>query len=84
MLLLRANATRHETWGLLGAIDEKDLECIVSLVKDLKYVQIGGAHEMHLVQPERYVEELTRFVDDLRIRNKLPYDLGQVSLEQAP
>ena len=45
---------------------------------------IGGAHEMHLVQPERYFEELTRFVDDLRIRNKLPYDLRQVSLEQAP
>jgi hypothetical protein len=72
MLLLRADASRHETWGLLGAIDDNDLECIISLVADLKYVQIPGGHEIHLVQPARYIEELTKFVDDLRLKNKLP------------
>ena len=34
MLLMRADAYRHETWGLIGAIDDKDLERIVSLVDD--------------------------------------------------
>lgn len=72
MLLLRANASRHETWGLLGAIDDDDLERIVSLVEDLKYVQIPGGHEIHMAQPRRYIEELLTFVDDLRAQNKLP------------
>lgn len=72
MLLMRADASRHETWGLLGAIDEDDLERIVSLVDDLKVVQIPGGHEIHMVQPRRYIDELTGFVDDLREKNKVP------------
>jgi hypothetical protein len=72
MLLMRADASRHETWGLLGAIDDNDLERIVSLVDDLKVVQIPGAHEIHMVQPKRYMDELTKFVDDLRAEGMLP------------
>lgn len=72
MLLMRADASRHETWGLLGAMDDNDLRRIVSLVDDLKVVQIPGGHEIHLVKPKRYIDELTRFVDDLRVKNKLP------------
>ena len=74
MLLMRADATRHETWGLLGAIDDHDLECIVSLVADLKVVQMPGAHEIHMLQPQRYIVELTKFVDDLRAKKKLPQE----------
>ena len=51
MLLIRAHASRHETWGLIGAIDDSDLERIVSLVNDLQYVQIPGRHEIHMDQP---------------------------------
>ncbi len=72
MLLMRANAYRHETWGLIGAIDDQDLERIVSLVDDLQYVQIPGGHEVHMVQPQRYIDEITKFVDNLRDEDKLP------------
>jgi len=72
MLLLRADAYRHETWGLIGAIDDKDLERTVSLVDDLQCIQISSRHEIHLVQPQRYIDELIKFVDDLRVKNKLP------------
>ena len=71
MLLMRADASRHEIWGLLGAIDDNDLERIVSLVDDLQYVQIPGGHEIHMVQPERYINEVIKFVDTLRDMNKL-------------
>jgi pimeloyl-ACP methyl ester carboxylesterase len=74
MLLLRASATRHETWGLLGAIDDSDLQRIVSLVDGLKYVHIPGGHEIHMVQPRRYIDELTSFVDDLVAQNRLPQE----------
>jgi pimeloyl-ACP methyl ester carboxylesterase len=71
MLLLRADAFRHETWGLIGAIDDDDLERVMALVEDIKYVQIPGGHEIHIAQPRRYIDELTCFVDELRERNKL-------------
>jgi pimeloyl-ACP methyl ester carboxylesterase len=72
MLLMRADASRHETWGLLGAIDDDDLARIRSLVDDLQIVQIPGRHEIHMTRPERYVEEVLHFVDHLRDEGKLP------------
>jgi pimeloyl-ACP methyl ester carboxylesterase len=73
VLLLRADSYRHETWGLVGAMDDNDLERVVSLVGDLKCVQISGGHEIHIAQPTRYINELTSFVDDLRDKNKLTF-----------
>ncbi len=72
MLLLWAHATRHTTWGIVGALDESDLKRVVALVDDLQYVDMPGAHEIHLTQPQRYVDEIIRFVDKLRSENKLP------------
>jgi pimeloyl-ACP methyl ester carboxylesterase len=72
MLLMRADAHRHETWGLLGAIDDDDLERVVSLVDDLRVVQISARHEIHMLQPQRYIDEVTTFVDNLRDSGKLP------------
>ena len=72
MLLIWASGYRHATWGLVGAMDEKDVERTAALVADLKCVQIPGAHEIHLVQPQRYIDEVLAFVDDLRRQNKLP------------
>lgn len=72
MLLLRVPASRHETWGILGAIDDDDLRRIEALVDDLRVVEIPGKHEIHMESPERYVEELTRFVDELSTKGVLP------------
>jgi pimeloyl-ACP methyl ester carboxylesterase len=72
VLMLRADAYRHDTWGLIGAIDDQDLKQIVSLVYDLEVVQIPGAHEIHLVQSQRYITEVTKFIGKLRDENKLP------------
>ena len=72
MLLLWAGAFRHETWGLVGAMEDKDVERVSTLVDDLQCVQISGGHEIHMVQPRRYIDELTKFIDDLRDKKKLP------------
>ena len=72
MLLLWAGGHRHETWGLLGAMDDKDVERVTALVDDLQCVQIPGAHEIHLVQPRMYIDEVMKFVHRLRNENKLP------------
>ncbi len=67
MLLLRAGAYRHETWGIIGAMDDGDLERVRGLVKNLQVVQIGGRHDIHVANPERYIAELTHFIDDARL-----------------
>lgn len=72
VLLLWAHATRHETWGIIGALDESDLQHMKALVDDLRVVEIPGAHEMHMVHPRRYIDELMKFVDELQAMNKLP------------
>ena len=72
MLLLWAHATRLETWGIIGALDESDLQQIIALVDDFQYIDIPGAHEMHMVHPRKYIDEVTKFVDNLRVNNKLP------------
>jgi pimeloyl-ACP methyl ester carboxylesterase len=65
MLLLRARAIRHEFWGLLGAIDDSDLDRITALVDNLTVVQLSSGHAIHIVQPKRYIDELVAFVDGL-------------------
>jgi pimeloyl-ACP methyl ester carboxylesterase len=75
MLLLRGDTHRHETWGLIGAIDDYDLERIVSLVDEVPCVEISGGHEIHMVQPRRYIDEVNAFVDDLRDESKLPLEV---------
>jgi pimeloyl-ACP methyl ester carboxylesterase len=72
MLLLWAGAYRHETWGLVGAMEDRDVERVTALVDDLQCVKIPGGHEIHLVQPTLYIEEVTKFVDALKEANKLP------------
>jgi pimeloyl-ACP methyl ester carboxylesterase len=72
MLLLWAGGYRHETWGLVGAMDEEDLARVVSLVDDLQVVKIPGGHEIHMLKPERYNDEIEKFVARLRDEGKLP------------
>ena len=71
MLLIWAGATRHETWGILGAIDDDDQARIESLVEDFRYMKIPGGHEIHMRQPERYIEEIISFVESLLVEGRL-------------
>ena len=72
VLLLWAHATRHETWGIIGALDENDLQRMIALVDDFRYVDIPGGHEIHMVHPRRYIDEMVKFVDDGRSRAFAP------------
>jgi hypothetical protein len=69
--LLRGDAYHHETWGLVGAIDDQDLERIVALVEDLQMVQISGGHEIHMLQPQRYIDEVLKFANKIETIGKL-------------
>lgn len=63
MLLLQASWSRHETWGLLGAMDDADVQKIRSLVKNLHYAQTDTSHGIHLGEPGWYLEQVKDFVN---------------------
>lgn len=65
MLLLQASSSRDERWGLLGAMDDADVQRIKSLVKDLRYAHVENAHEIHMTAPQWYLEQVNGFVDTI-------------------
>ena len=71
MLLLHAPWSRHENWGLLGAMDDSDVERVRSLVKDFHYAKIESGHAIHLENPEAFLNEFFRFTDKLAAEGKL-------------
>lgn len=64
VLLLHASSSRDRTWGLLGAMDDADVEKIRSLVTDLRTIDIKSRHEIHMAKPEWYLEQVGEFADE--------------------
>jgi hypothetical protein len=71
MLLLRASASRHPDWGLLGAMDDQDVRRVQALVDHLRVETIPCRHEIHLLKPDEYVRAVTAFVDELEATGRL-------------
>jgi len=63
MLLLQASWSRDKRWGLLGAMDDLDVQKIQSLVKNLHYAHIDSSHGIHIGEPEWYLEQVNSFVE---------------------
>ncbi len=61
VLLIRANSFHHEKWGLVGAMEDRDVEKVKLLVKDLQYLRINSTHMVHIEQPRRFIAEINRF-----------------------
>ena len=62
MLLIQARWSRHETWGLLGALEDKDVEQISSIVKDLKCVKVNSIHDVHLSKPKIFIKVVNEYL----------------------
>ncbi len=64
MLLMQANWSRDETWGLLGAMDGEDVERIRALVPGLRYAKVDSGHAIHMGEPDWYLEQVDSFLKD--------------------
>ena len=65
VLLIHAYWSRHKTWGLLGALDENDVEKIRSMVKDIKVVKVNAIHDVHLAKPKIFIKAVNDFLQSL-------------------
>ncbi|MDD5251158.1 MAG: alpha/beta hydrolase [Patescibacteria group bacterium] len=66
VLLIQALWSRHATWGLLGALDDKDVEKIRALVKNLQVVKVKAIHDVHLSKPKIFIKAVNEYLDSLR------------------
>jgi pimeloyl-ACP methyl ester carboxylesterase len=67
VLLIHASWSRHETWGLLGALDDKDAEKIRSTVKNLKYIKVNAIHDVHLAKPKIFINVVNDYLQSLNM-----------------
>jgi len=68
VLLIQARWSRHETWGLLGALDADDVEKIRSIVKDIKCEKVNAIHDVHLAKPKIFIKVVNDYLAELKIR----------------
>jgi pimeloyl-ACP methyl ester carboxylesterase len=66
LLVLQANWFRHPEFGLVGSMDDKDVERLHSLVPHSQYKRITSGHMIHLEKPKEYIQILMDFAEQLR------------------
>lgn len=62
VLLIHATWSRHKTWGLLGAMDDNDVEKIQRTVKNIKVVKVNAIHNVHLAKPKIFIKAVNEFL----------------------
>ncbi len=67
VLLIHAYWSRHKTWGLLGALDDNDIEKIRSIVKDIKVIKVNAIHDVHLVKPKIFIKVVSEYLEELKV-----------------
>lgn len=65
VLLIHAYWSRHKTWGLLGALDNKDVEKIRSILKNVQVIKVNAMHDVHLTKPKIFIKAADDFLGDL-------------------
>ncbi|MFA5355396.1 MAG: alpha/beta hydrolase [Candidatus Paceibacterota bacterium] len=71
VLLIHAYWSRHKTWGLLGALDDNDVEKIRSIVKDIKVAKVNAIHDVHLAKPGIFIKVVSEYLEGLKEENKI-------------
>jgi pimeloyl-ACP methyl ester carboxylesterase len=67
VLLIQARWSRHKTWGLLGALDDNDVDKIRSIVKTLKHVKVNAIHDVHLAKPKIFIKVVNDYLESLKL-----------------
>lgn len=65
MLLLQAQWSRDPRWGLLGAMDDQDVQKVRSLVKKVRYAHINSSHGIHIGEADWYITQVNSFLESL-------------------
>ncbi len=65
MLLIHADWFRHPDLGLVGAMDDADVQRARDLVTDFRYLHIHAGHVIHMQKPTEFVRAIRDFAESL-------------------
>jgi len=65
VLLIQAKCSRDENWGIIGALEDKDVKKISSIVKNLKHVKVDSFHDVHLSKPKIFIKVVNEYLESL-------------------
>jgi pimeloyl-ACP methyl ester carboxylesterase len=65
LLVLQANWFRHPEFGLVGSMDDKDLERLLSLAPHAQYRRITSGHMIHFERPKEYRQVVSAFAEQI-------------------
>jgi pimeloyl-ACP methyl ester carboxylesterase len=65
LLVLHANWFRHPEYGLVGSMDENDIERLRSLAPQAQYRRITSGHMIHYESPEEFRRVIVDFTQQL-------------------
>ncbi|MCK5116628.1 MAG: alpha/beta hydrolase [Candidatus Aegiribacteria sp.] len=66
LLLMHAHWFRHDRFGLVGALDDDDVERVRSLVGNFRYRRIETGHVMHLHRPVDFIDGMLEMKEWVR------------------
>ena len=66
ILFLHANWKRYEKYGLVGALDDQDVQHILELAPQTIYKKIPANHVIHAFKPRCYIQALLEFKDTIQ------------------
>ncbi len=70
ILLMHANWFKHLEFGLVGSMDDSDIEHIRSLIPNLQYKRITSGHMIHFENPKQFTKEVISFTNTIKINDK--------------
>ncbi len=65
ILVIQANWFRHPEFGLVGSMDDKDLERLLLLAPHAQYKRITSGHMIHFEKPEEYRQVVSAFAKQI-------------------
>jgi pimeloyl-ACP methyl ester carboxylesterase len=65
LLVLQANWFRHAEYGLVGSMDDKDIERLQMLAPQAEYKRITSGHMIHFENPRQYIQLVKTFADQI-------------------
>lgn len=67
LLVLHANWFRHPEYGLVGSMDEKDIERLRLLAPQAQYERITSGHMIHFESPDEYRQTIINFAKQIPV-----------------
>jgi pimeloyl-ACP methyl ester carboxylesterase len=61
VFVLQANWFRHPDFGLVGAMDNQDINHLLALTPQAQFARITSGHMIHFEQPPEYLKHLNAF-----------------------